>query len=266
MPNTRLTLIVDDLESLLLGFLRKHRITHDEYRLATQLLIDTVKAGEASLLYDVFLEAEATAIGSEGCSGTPEALEGPFYLAGAPLLAAPFSLPQRADEAGDPLLFHGRVLGTDGRPLAQAELDVWQADAQGVYSNIHPGVPAWNLRGRLFTDAQGRFELRSIVPPPYEIPKDGPTGQLLRGIGRHFFRPAHLHVKLRHAGHAELTTQLYFEGDPYLASDVAKGVRDGLVLPLEKTGQGYALFHEFQLAPADSDGTSTTPTDALQAA
>jgi protocatechuate 3,4-dioxygenase beta subunit len=100
------------------------------------------------------------------------------------------------------------VTGMGGRPLVGVELDLWHADADGHYSNIHPGIPDWNLRGRLFTDEQGRYIVKTIVPPPYEIPKDGPTGRVVKALGRHFFRPAHLHVaappRLRRADESNL--------------------------------------------------------------
>lgn len=242
--------VLEDLEQVLLAFMRKHAITHEQYRRATEVLVGTVKAGEESLLWDVFLEAEATDIGNGLRAGSPEAIEGPFYLPGAPELASPYALPQRPGEAGEPLVFKGRVTDASGRPLPGAELDLWQADAAGLYSNIHPGIPAWNLRGRFRTDAQGAFEVRTILPPPYEIPKDGPTGGVLKAMGRHFFRPAHLHVKVRHPDCAEMTSQIYFQGGQYLDNDVANAVRDGLIAPLTRTEAGYEVRYDFALTPA----------------
>ena len=91
MENNRLKTVVEDLEQVLLEFMRKHLVTHEEYRLATDLLIHTVKAGEESLLYDVFFEAQATDLGNVGRKGSLEAIEGPFYLKGAPELPRPTS-------------------------------------------------------------------------------------------------------------------------------------------------------------------------------
>jgi catechol 1,2-dioxygenase len=212
--------------------MRKHKITHDEYRCATDILVASVKAGEGSLLYDVFFEAEATDIGNIGRQGSVEAIEGPFYLPNAPMLEPPFVLPQHSDEVGDVLFFRGRVTSSDGTPLAGVELDMWQADAEGLYSKIHPNIPEWNLRGRFHSGSDGTFEVRTIVPPPYEIPKGGPTGVVLNILGRHFFRPAHLHVKVKHPRYRDLTSQLYFDGGDYLNSDVARAVRDNLVVQL----------------------------------
>jgi catechol 1,2-dioxygenase len=265
MTNDRVKTVVEDLERTLLDFVRKHRITHSEYRAATELIIAEVRAGEESLLFDVFLEAETTDVGNVGRDGSAEAIEGPFYLPGAPALAGPpYVLPHRPDEAGDTLIFNGRVTATDGSPLPGAEIDIWHADADGLYSQIHPNIPDWNLRGRLRTDGDGRFQVRTIVPPPYEIPKDGPTGIVLNKLGRHFFRPAHVHMKLRREGYAELTSQLYFEGDQYLDSDVASAVREGLVVtPRRNDNAGdaarlgvkagfYEVGYDFVLAPGEA--------------
>lgn len=252
----RIVTVVEDLEQTMLEFLRKHTITHEEYRAATSLIIDEIKTGEESLLFDVFLEAEATDIGNTQHSGSIEAIEGPFYLPGAPLLDGPSpTLPQRPDEAGTPLVFHGTVTA-GGIPLADVELDMWHADANGLYSQIHPNLPEWNLRGRFHTAPDGTFTVTTILPPPYEIPKDGPTGTVLNALGRHFYRPAHLHVKLRKAGYREITSQLYFQGGEYLDNDVANAVRDGLVLDLVEHGDPTALQYslearyDFDLEPA----------------
>jgi catechol 1,2-dioxygenase len=187
MTTNRARIILEDLEQTLLEFMRKHKITHDEYRCATDVIVATVKAGEESLLYDVFFEAQATDVDNIGRQGSIEAIEGPFYLPNAPRLEAPYALPRRSDERGDALFFCGRVTSSDGTPLAGAELDMWQADADGLYSNIHPNIPEWNLRGRFNSGSYGTFEVRTVVPPPYEIPKHGPTGVVLNALGRLFF-------------------------------------------------------------------------------
>lgn len=234
MTNDRALEVVEDLERVLVEFIRSHRITHAEYRVATDLIIAEVKAGEGSLVFDVFLEAAATDVDNADRKGSIEAIEGPFYIPGAPLLEGPnLVMPQRPDEVGVPMVFRGAVTTETGQPLAYAELDVWHADADGLYSQIHPGIPEWNLRGRFHADAEGRFEILTIVPPPYEIPKDGPTGRVLNALGRHFFRPAHLHVKIRHEYFGERTSQLYFHGGEYLETDVANAVREGLMIATE---------------------------------
>lgn len=234
MENERLKKILLDLEKTILEFMHKHSINHDEYRKATNLIVASVKEGEESLLPDVFFEAAATNIGNIGRKGSHEAIEGPFYTPGSPVLTNPGRLPMRQDEAGETLFFNGRVANMDGIPIEGAIVDLWHADAQGLYSQIHPGIPEWNLRGRLLTNDQGEYEFRTILPPPYEIPKFGSTGKVLAALGRHVYRPAHLHVKVSHADYGEMTSQLYFQGGEYLDSDVANAVRDDLMVKLER--------------------------------
>lgn len=269
MVSERARMILEDLEQTLLRFIRKHRITHDEYRSATDTLVASVKAGEESLLYDVFLEAAATDTDNIGNRGSLEGIEGPFYLPNAPHLEEPYVLPQRCDEAGAVLLFRGSITSSDGTPLVGAELDMWQADAEGLYSNIHPNIPEWNLRGRFHSSDDGTFVVRTIVPPPYEIPKGGPTAIVLKVLGRHFFRPAHLHLKVSHPQCRSVTSQVYFDGGEYLESDVANAVRDGLVAklvrredPNEIPGRGltkhyFEVRYDFVLMPRDAGGFST---------
>jgi catechol 1,2-dioxygenase len=84
MSNERVRIILEDLEQTLLQLIRKHKVTHEEYRCATDTVIASVKAGEESLLYDVFLEAAATDTGNIDNRGSIEAIEGPFYLPNAP--------------------------------------------------------------------------------------------------------------------------------------------------------------------------------------
>ena len=127
---------------------------------------------------------------------TADNIEGPFYKSGAPsraVLVAP-------KDAGTRFALDGRILTTTCEPIAKAELDVWQADATGAYDN-----DGYRFRGTLVTDDQGRYQLRTIIP-----------GRYLNGKT---YRPAHLHVKVRARGRDELTTQLYFAGDPYNAKD-----------------------------------------------
>jgi catechol 1,2-dioxygenase len=250
MTYNRVVAVAEDLERAILTTIRRHRVTHEEYRQATDLLVATVSQGEESLLFDVFFEAETTNVDNIGRTGSPAAIEGPFYIPGAPFLEAPYVMPHRLDERGEYLIFSGSVRTAEGDPIVGAELDMWHADADGQYSQIHPGIPDWNLRGRFVTDEDGAFEVRTILPPAYEIPKEGPTGRVLNALGRHFFRPAHLHVKVRAAGREELTSQLYFAGGEFLDDDVANAVRDGLIVTLRRRGDALETSYEFVLEGA----------------
>jgi catechol 1,2-dioxygenase len=257
----RLREVFENLLATVKDFVQHHEVTHDEYRRAVEFLCETARQGELTLLCDVFLEATVDAVESSGRMGTASSVEGPYYVPEAPVLRSPCVLPHRANEPGEPMLFHGTVRATDGTPLDGVMLDVWQADANGAYSHFDVAKEAapYNLRARVFCDERGRFEIRTWVSAPYHIPKDGPTGGLLTALGRHPYRPAHIHVKLSHPQCLPLTTQLFYEGDPYLDSDVVGAVKAPLIVrlvkqedPAEIRRQGlgspfYALKYDFVL-------------------
>ena len=178
--------LVEDLRA----FIRRRRVSYEEYHRALEFLAQVGAAGEVPLLMDVFLETMVDEVNHGGRPGTESCLEGPYYVRGAPLLELPYVLPQRENEDGEILFFSGSVRSTDGVPLVGVLLDLWQADAAGRYSQFNYPEPRYNLRGRLQTDDKGRFEVRTVVPASYEIPKAGPTGKLLLALGRHAFRPA----------------------------------------------------------------------------
>lgn len=253
--DTRLQTIFTDVLDSLLQVIRTHRVTWEEYRAATEWLTEAGNQGyEIPLLLDVFLSPTVDEVNFAAQGGTESNVEGPFYVPDAQLLERPYVLPQRANEPGEHLVFSGTVRSTDGSPLAGAVLDVWQATTDGQYSNFHPGVPEGNLRGRLSTDAGGRFEFETVVPAPYEIPNTGATGSLLAALGRHCFRPGHIHFKVSHPSARALTTQVYFEGDPWIDSDVVGAVKDSLVTPLLRGGEAQTgCSYDFVLAPCDDD-------------
>jgi catechol 1,2-dioxygenase len=263
VDNERLAELFKDLvDNYLKEFIRKNKVTPTEYRQAVKFLEKTANSGEIPLMMDVFLETTVDAVAYGQWGGSSTAIEGPFYIEGAPLLQPPYQLPRRDDESGEVMFFCGQICDQEGNPLKGVELDMWQGDADGAYSNIFPSVPEFNLRGRFYTDEEGRFEVRSIVPVAYEIPKQGSTGQLLRAIGSHTWRPAHIHLILRHENFHPLTTQIYFEGGEWVDDDCVGGVKDDLVARLEKhddpvdyrqRGFGepyYTVNYDFVLVPA----------------
>lgn len=252
--NQRLDDIVGDLIASLTGIIEKHRVTWDEYRAATTWLTEAgATAFEIPLMLDVFLSQVVDDVNFAAQGGTESNVEGPFYVPDAQLLERPCVLPQRDDEPGERLLFSGTVQATDGTPLVGAVVDVWQASAAGEYSDFHPDVPAGNLRGRLTTDELGRFEVQTIVPPSYGIPDQGATAQLLEALGRHLIRPGHIHFKVSHPTCRPLTTQIYFDGDPYLGSDVVGAVKDSLVVGLDRTTPlEVRCSYDFVLVPTNA--------------
>jgi catechol 1,2-dioxygenase len=259
--NPRLNQLFDDLVGALRDFVRKNHVTHDEYRAAVAFLTEVGSTGETPLIMDVFLEVTVDQVDSAGRGGTDTCIEGPFYVADAPVMTSPCVLPHRNDEPGDVLILSGAVRAIDGASLPGAVVDIWQADAKGAYShfNIPQAEAPYNLRARVTTDQEGRFEIRTWVPASYEIPKGGPTGKLLAAMGRHAWRPAHIHLRLTHENCQTLTTQIFVAGDPWIDSDVVGAVKAPLVAKLEKheepaelrkqglTRPYYALAYDFVL-------------------
>ena len=119
---------------------------------------------------------------------------GPFFVEGAPELANGADL--AAGASGRPCLMRGRILRTDGSPVAGAVIDVWQADDHGLYDVQYDDLDSARGRGRLRSEADGRFWFWSVLPVAYPIPSDGPAGELLRAGGRDPMRPAHVHFRV----------------------------------------------------------------------
>jgi len=162
-------------------------------------------------------------------SGATEAtVLGPFYVEGAPHLehGANISL----DGKGEPMVVRGRVTDVEGRPIAGALLDVWQANEDGFYDVQQKDVqPDMNLRGVFATNAEGRYWFRSAKPNDYPIPDDGPVGTLLKALKRHPYRPAHVHFIVSAKGFAPITTHIFTPDSPYLDSDAVFGVKESLI-------------------------------------
>ncbi len=143
------------------------------------------------------------------CEPTEDNIEGPFFREEAPVREDLNVF----DDAGEPLQIEGRVLDPDCQPLVGAEVEVWHCAPTGDYDNESD---AFEWRGRAFTDDQGRYRFQTVVP-----------GRYLNGDE---YRPAHVHYKVHAEGHESLTTQLYFEGDPY--NGVDGFIRDSLIRPV----------------------------------
>jgi catechol 1,2-dioxygenase len=178
---------------------------------------------------DMRLDAKDRAAGIP--EGTPRTIEGPLYVGGAPLVDSGARIDDGSDH-GETLIMHGYVRDTDGQPLADAIVDVWHANTKGNYSFFDKTQSDFNMRRRIRTDAEGRYEFRSIMPSGYSVPPQGSTEQILTAVGRHGNRPAHIHFFVSAGGHRHLTTQINIDGDPYLYDDFAYATRDGLIPPV----------------------------------
>ena len=185
---------------------------------------------EFILLSDVLgVSMLVDAINNRKPSGASEStVLGPFHVADAPEL--PMGADICLDQKGDPMLVYGRILDTKGDPIAGAKIDVWQANDEGFYDVQQKGLqPDFNLRGVFRTGADGSYHFRGVKPKFYPIPDDGPVGKLLGALGRHPFRPAHLHFIIEAPGYARLVTHIFDPDDPYIASDAVFGVKESLM-------------------------------------
>lgn len=244
---TVVTAVLDGIHQVI----SQHNVTYPEYQATKASMIEVGETGEWPLFLDVFVEHIVEEVAARNQHGTKGTIEGPYYLPGQVRLAAKASLPRRPGEKGTPLIFAGQVRDIDGTPLAGAEVDIWHADDDGYYSGFAPHVPEGNLRGVVVTGQDGRFEIDTVVPAPYQIPHDGPTGKLIEAAGWHPWRPAHLHLMIRAGGHHTITTQLYFAGGEWLDSDAAQATKPELILAPETGSDGVARVHyDFELEPA----------------
>ena len=264
----RLKQILESLVTHLHDFVRDVKLTEAEWMQGIEFLTATgqmcdAKRQEFILLSDTLGVSMLTvALNQAKPTGATEAtVFGPFHVDDAPVV------PQGADIAvgapGMPLFVEARVRSLAGGSIAGAEVDVWQADEEGLYDVQRPELgDARRARGVLRTDAEGVVRFRSIVPTAYPVPTDGPVGRMLVATGRHPWRPAHVHFLIRAAGYQPLTTHIFREPDPYLDSDVVFGVRSSLIGKFVEHAAGRApdgstvdgpfmtLHQEFVLAPA----------------
>lgn len=238
MMNARLDEVTKKLTESILGVVEKLEVTETELLKAIDFLNEVGKKGEFHLLSDVlgvsvFVD-QITQKNIAVENMTPHNVEGPLYRSEAPILKTPAHLCQ-PDEPGDILIMHGQVsaIGSD-RPIANALLDVWQANEHGDYENQDESQEDFNLRGRVLADEEGKYEIRSIVPGGYDIGKGGPVGEFLKAIGRHAWRPAHIHFKVSGEGATPLTTMLFVPEAPWLESDSIGAVKDPLIMEFKK--------------------------------
>ncbi|MDR3475250.1 MAG: intradiol ring-cleavage dioxygenase [Devosia sp.] len=260
----RLRQIMQSLVRHLHAFALDVGLTTEEWAAGIEFLTRTGqmcdgKRQEFILLSDTLgLSMLVDAINHRSVAGATETtVLGPFYV--APVQQLPADGDIAGGAAGTPLYVSCRVVGRDGAPLVDAWVDVWQADDNGYYDVQKPGQQE-NLRARFHTDGEGRFSFWTIVPTSYPIPTDGPVGKMLQAVGRHPYRPAHIHFMAGKEGYDTLVTHLFIAGDEYLDSDAVFGVKPQLVVNLtdseggwigsgEHVGMHKRLNHTFGLRP-----------------
>jgi hydroxyquinol 1,2-dioxygenase len=233
-------------------------LTPDELRAVIEFLTEVGHASDARrqewvLLADVLglstLVEDRNSPATEGA--TPQALAGPFYRADVPELSDGADLSR--DGLGERLRVTLAVRDCQGAPVPGAVVEVWHANAEGLYENQEPDrQPEFNLRGRFRSDAAGAVRFRTIRPRGLTLPEDGPVGRLMNRLGLRLVRPAHLHVRISAPGFATLTTHVFDQGDAAIRHDALFGVKPALLAEFRPEGDGCVLDYTFILTANDT--------------
>ncbi|MFN7053058.1 MAG: dioxygenase [Gemmobacter sp.] len=254
----RLKTVMFSLVKHLHAFTKDVGLRPEEWDLAIEFLTRTgqicsAERQEFILLSDVLgLSMLVDTINNRRPVGATEnTVLGPFHVADAPFRALGENI--SFDGKGERCLFQGRVTNTDGAPLEGACVDVWSDNADGFYDVQQPDIqPRWNNRGRFLTDADGEYRFYGIKPVSYPIPDDGPVGKMLAALGRHPYRPAHMHFIITAEGHQKIVTHTFAGGDQYIGDDAVFGVKETLVATFEKINSDKTIWRsqfDFVMVP-----------------
>lgn len=239
----RLKQVMASLISHLHAFAKEVELKQEEWDLAIDFLTRTgqicsAERQEFILLSDVLgFSMLVDAINNRRPAGATEnTVFGPFHVDDAPIRNMGESI--CLDGKGETCRYEGKVIDIHGEPIDSATIDVWSDNADGFYDVQQPSIqPKWNNRGRFVTGRDGRYDFIGIKPVSYPIPDDGPVGKLLAAMGRHPYRPAHMHFLVTAPGYEKIVTHTFVGDDRYLTSDAVFGVKHSLVAPFEHIGE-----------------------------
>jgi hydroxyquinol 1,2-dioxygenase len=242
----RLKQLLQSLTKHLHAFIREVRLTETEWNQAIEFLtaaghITDDKRQEFILLSDVLgASMQTIAVNNEAYAGAAAATEatvfGPFFTEDAP------EIPHGGDIAGgahgQPCWVEGTVTDTDGTPVPNARIEVWEADDEGFYDVQYTDGRIAG-RAHLYTDEHGNYSFWGLTPTPYPIPHDGPVGKMLEAAGRSPVRAAHLHFMVTAENLRTLVTHIFVDGDPQIGiGDSVFGVKDSLIKKFEHQEPG----------------------------
>jgi hydroxyquinol 1,2-dioxygenase len=251
----RLREVMESLVRHLHAFVREVELTPAEWLEGIRFLTRTGqmcddKRQEFILLSDtlgVSMLVDAIANRTTGGS-TESSVLGPFWREGAPFQPDGGDIADGVEGPG--LAVEVCVADESGRPIDGAEVDVWHTSPEGLYDTQIGDGGEHRMRGRFRTGPDGIVRFTSVMPRSYPIPDDGPVGGMLRALGRHPMRPAHVHFRLSASGYRDLVTQVFVDGDEYLDSDAVFGVKNSLVAPYEREegSHRYRMTYTFRLS------------------
>ena len=248
-PNPRFREVMTALVKHLHAFIREAKLTEEEFHQGCAILNSIGQSSNAFHNEAVLMSGSlgvSTLVcllknGAGGATETTANLLGPFWRLDSPRTENGGSI-IRSPTPGAEMFVNASVKDQAGKPVAGAEVDIWQSSTEGLYENQDPTQADMNLRGKFTTDKDGHFSFRSILPAGYPIPITGPVGDLLRAQGRHNMRPAHLHFLIYKPGFKTHISQVYLPDDQNIETDVQHGVTRRLL--------GNYVRHENEKPPA----------------
>ncbi len=265
-PDPRFREVMSAFVRHLHAFAREVKLTEAEFQAAARYVADLGKRTTDSH-NEVVLMAGSLGFsslicllnnGNNGATETTANLLGPFWRLDSPRTENGGSI-VRSPTPGEPIFVTAWIKDHNGKPVADAEVDVWHSSTEGYYENQDPVQADMNLRGKFISDRDGRIAFRSIKPAGYPIPVDGPVGDLLRAQRRANLRPAHLHFLIYKPGFKTHISQVYSDDDPVLETDSQFGVtqalighyvrHDGSVPGTDIKGPWYSLDYTFRIEP-----------------
>lgn len=230
--NPRLHEIYASLIKHLHAFAKEVNLTTEELEIGRQFLFQLAQPNQDFPMGEIHLMSDCLGI-SELCilldeknnpGATEMNVEGPLLIEGAPERELGAKIGE--DPEGDPLFVYNRVLNQKGEPVPGAVIDVWQPNHEGFYFVQREEIPEWNFYAKFKSNDKGEFYFQTVVPGNYPVPDTGPTGKMLKALGRHNERPAHIHYRIQAEGYPTYITMAYMADSPYIDSDTIFSVKD----------------------------------------
>ena len=236
----------------LLAFAEEVGLTPGEWADGLGFLAEVVAHDELILLSDTLGLSMMVELANESAGASAATVLGPFYLPGAPAVAAGGSIAADPATGGSPMRVRGRVLDPEGNPVEGALVEIWEVQPDGRY-DVEADPDRRNLRACQRSGPDGGYHFLAVRPVDYTIPDRGPVGRMLHGSGRTSWRPAHVHLRVSADGFRPLVTHVFDGASAHLGDDVVFGVRPELVVAMD----GGECTFDLTLSPAPAGAGAT---------